>query len=235
MPRQDPDEMLVVVFKTIAMENEQKTLQEGRPIFDDVPICEVRSPGSKEVKHFPATAMSTGWLQDENGKQYQISYAERFRHQFQQFKRDETQTKSGTPLDHVPFLTEAKRAELRALNVYTLETLAGIEGNELKNLGIHGRELKNQAEAYMEEALRRAPDMQLQAQVDALAARNAILEEDILILKAKKQAESENFEDMTAEQLAEYITACTGHAPQGNLSRKTLLRLATDVKAGDLA
>lgn len=226
--------MLVVVFKTIAQENEAKTLQEGRPIYDDVEICEIRAPGSKDVKHFPATAMSTGWLMDEMGKQYQVSYAERFRHQFQQFKRDATQTKSGTPLDHVPFLTEAKRAELRALNVYTLETLAGIEGNELKNLGINGRELKNQAVAYMEEALVNAPTMQLQAQLDAMAARNAILEEDILLLKAKKQADSESFEDMTAEQLAEYITANTGHAPQGNLSRKTLLRLATDIKAGDL-
>ena len=234
MPRQDPDEMLVVVFKTIAQENEAKTLQEGRPIYDDVEICEIRAPGSKDVKHFPSTCMSTGWLQDDMGKQYQISYAERFRHQYQQFKRDAIQTKSGTPLDHVPFLTEAKRAELRALNVYTLETLAGIEGNELKNLGINGRELKNQAVAYMEEALVNAPTLQLQAQLDALAARNAILEEDLLILKAKKQQESESFEDMTAEQLAEYITANTGHAPQGNLSRKTLLRLATDIKAGDL-
>lgn len=234
MPRQDPDEMLVVVFKTVAMENSSKTLQEGRPIFDDVEICEVRSPGSKEVKHFPATAMSTGWHTDEYGKQYQLSYAERFRHQFMQFKRDAVQTKSGTPLDHLPFLTEGKRAELRALNVYTLETLAGIEGNELKNLGINGRELKNQAQAYMEDALVNAPTLQLQAQLEALEARNRVLEEDMSLLKAKKQADSDNFEDMTSEQLADYITANTGHAPQGNLSRKTLLRLATDVKSGEL-
>ena len=62
------------------------------------------------------------------GAEKQITYAERFPHQYQQFKAQAAQTKSGTPLDYAPFLTEARRAELRAQNVYTVEQLAAIDG-----------------------------------------------------------------------------------------------------------
>ena len=57
-----------------------------------------------------------------------VTYAERFARQYQQFKAQAAQTKSGTPLEYAPFLTEARRAELRALNIYTVEALAAIDG-----------------------------------------------------------------------------------------------------------
>jgi hypothetical protein len=49
MPVQDPDDLLVVLFKHLATENKAKSLAEGRPIFDDQEICEIRAPGSKDV------------------------------------------------------------------------------------------------------------------------------------------------------------------------------------------
>ena len=63
-----------------------------------------------------------------DGSQQPISYAERFRRQHQQFKAESVQTKSGTPLEYGRFLTEARRAEMRAQNIYTLEALAAIDG-----------------------------------------------------------------------------------------------------------
>ena len=62
MPAYDPDETLVVLFKHLAVENTQKTLAEGRPIFDEKEVCEIRAPGSKDVKVFHATEMSARWL-----------------------------------------------------------------------------------------------------------------------------------------------------------------------------
>ena len=43
--RLDPDETLVVLFKQDSFENPAKSLAEGRPIFDDKEICEIRAPG----------------------------------------------------------------------------------------------------------------------------------------------------------------------------------------------
>jgi hypothetical protein len=233
----DPDEQLVVLFKYQAMENPEKTLKEGRPIFDDVEVCEIRSPGSKDVKVFPSTAISAdGWKIDPfTGQQRQESYAERFAHQYRQFKASAAQTKTGTPLEHAPFLSDGRRAELRAQNVYTVEQLAAIDGNELKNLGPFGREMKNKAVEFIEESKSAAPNKQMLVELEALKARNAILEEDAIAFKNAKSNDEGEFEPMTLDQLKEFIAANTGRAPVGQPSRKTLVRMAMDCKPEKVA
>ena len=234
----DPDELLVVLFKHLATQNNAKTLQEGRPVFDDVEVCEIRAPGNKDVKVFPANAFSR-WIDNPyTGEQTKQTYAERFAHQYRQFKASATQTKSGTPLDFVPFLSEGRKAELRAQNVYTVEQLAAIEGNELKNLGPGGRDMKNKAEEYIAEARGAAPNKQMLAELEALKARNAILEEDA-VTKARnaEQSGEGEFAGMDLAQLREYIRINSGQEPIGanNMNRKTLVRLAQGVRTEKVA
>ena len=45
--------------------------------------------------------------------------------------------------------------------------------------------------------------------------------------RAKAEAEGE-FDDMSVDQLHEFIAAHTGHAPLGTLNRKTLMRMAIE-------
>jgi len=238
----DPDASLVALFKHHAVLNENKTVAEGRPIYDDVEIVEIRFPGSRAMSPFPATAISH-WAQDPyTGTQRQVTYAERFKRQYQQFKEQNAQTKSGTPLDFVPFLTEGKRAELRAQNIYTVEALADIDGNELKNLGVGGREWKNQAQEFIAESKTSAPNLQLQAELDAIKARNAILEEDMAAAKQAiaegrvRASKEDDFDDMTTDALREYITTHTGHTPVGTgLNRKALVKLAMEARPAKAA
>lgn len=225
MPVRDPDESIVALFKHHAVKNEGKTLKEGRPIYDDMEICELRFPGSRAVSVFPAMAFSH-WINDpETGEQTKMTYAERFARQYRQFKEQHAQTKSGTPLAHALFLTEARRSELRALNIYTVEALAHIDGQELKNLGAGGRDLKNKAQEYIKESKSNAPNLALQAELEALKARNAILEED-----KERRTKDDPFEDMTTDQIRDFIRENTGHAPHGALNRKTLVRMATEAQ-----
>lgn len=229
MPTRDPDAAAVALFKNLAKKNETKSLKEGRPIFDDIEVVEIRFPGSRNVSVFPATAFSH-WTEDfTTGEQTAVTYAERFSRQYQQFKSQSAQTKSGTPLAHVPFLTEARRAELRALNIYTLEALAVVDGQELKNLGHGGRDLKNKAQEYIAESKTNAPNLQMAAELEALKSRNAILEEDAKLKKELKIPDSQ-FDDMTLDQLRDFIATNTGHAPHGSLNRKTLVRMATEAQ-----
>ena len=239
MTVRDPDELLVVLFKHLAVQNRAKTLAEGRPVFDDEEVCEIRAPGNKDVKVFPANSFAR-WLDNPyTGEQIKQSYAERFTHQYRQFKAHATQTKSGTPLDFVPFLSEGRRAELKAQNVYTVEQLAAVEGAELKNLGPGGRDMKNAAEGFIEETRSAAPNMQMLAELEALKARNAILEEDYERRKqmqtAPEGASDNEFEAMSLEQLREYIKVNTGQPPHGALNRKTLTRMAQSVGADKVA
>ena len=231
MPARDPDASLVAVFKNMAIQNPAKTAEAGRPIFDDREVVEIRAPGSRNFSVHPANVMSH-WQDDpETGEQTPVTYAERFRHQYVQFKAHGVQTKTGTPLTHAPFLTEGRRAELRAQNIYTVEALADLDGEPLKNLGYGGRDMKNQAMEYIEEARRGAVDSKLAADLEAIKARNAILEEDIRFMKAQVKTDAgkdDTFEGMSIEQLRDYITANTGKGPVGQPSKSTLVRMARE-------
>jgi hypothetical protein len=230
MPPRDPDAAVVATFRHHANMNTAKSAAEGRPIYDDMEVCELRFAGSRAVSVFPATAFSH-WVNDpQTGEQTKVTYAERFMRQYQQFKMQMAQTKAGTPLAHVPFLTEARRAELKALNIYTIEALASVDGQELKNLGHNGRDLKNKAQEFIAEAKVNAPQTLLAAELEALKARNAILEEDAKVLAEKGDKADAQFDDMTIEQLREYIATNSGHAPHGTIGRKTLVRMASDLK-----
>jgi hypothetical protein len=225
--RDDPDASVVAVFKNNARQNPRKTEEAGRPIFDDCEEVELRYPGSKNVGVYPATDFSH-WADDPmTGSQVKMTYAERFKRQYQQFKLHATQTKSGTPLAQVPFLTEARRAELRAQNIYTVEALAAVDGQELKNLGMGGRDFKNKAIEYLEESRTNAGSAKMQAELDALKAKNEILEEDLKSLKERETSEGK-FAGMPDDQIREYIKTNTGRGVVGQPNRKTLVRMAQD-------
>ena len=224
----NPDDTLVVIFKNHANPNEAKSREAGRLICDDMDVCEIRAPGARNtVSVHPATERSH-WATDPlSGAEVEVTYAERFSKQFQQYKMRQAQTVSGTPLTHAPFLSEGRRAELRALNVYTVEALAALDGQELKNIGLGGRELKNAAQAFIEQSKSNVPNLQMQAEIEALRAKNAVLEEDLAAERNKVDAE---FDGMSLEQLREFITANTGYPPAGTSNRKTLLRMAMDAR-----
>jgi hypothetical protein len=226
--RHDPDDGLVVLFKNHIVPNATKTQIAGRPMFDDMEVCEIRAAGARDYTVQPALARSHWETDPETGQQVEVTYAERFPRQYRQFKAQQAQTKAGTPLTEVRFLTDSKRAELRALNIYTVEALAIIDGAELKNLGPGGRELKNQCMAYIEESKRGAPNLAMQAELEALRARNAVLEEDAQHAKEPANAEGQ-FASMTLDELRDYITTNTGHAPHGSMNRKVLVRMAQNI------
>jgi hypothetical protein len=227
----DPDSSLVALFKNHAVPNPMKSIAENRLICDDMEIVEIRAPGSKNMSPFPAHAVSHWETDPLTGGQRTVTYAERFSRQYQQFKAQNVQTKSGTPLTHAPFLTEARRSELRAQNIYTVEQLALIDGNELKNLGPGGRDMKNRAQEFMADAKLGAPNALMAAELEAARAKLAVLQEDLEAAKkvAAAQADAE-FDDMTDDQLKAFIKTQTGHAPQGALGRKTLVRMAIDAR-----
>ena len=230
MSVKDPDDSIVVIFKEMAVKDEVASLASGRPVFTDAEIVELHYPGSKNWSAHPATSFSH-WATDAlTGEQVKVTYAERFQRQYRQFKAHATQTKTGTPLAYAAFLTEARRAELRAQNIYTVEALAHIDGQELKNLGTGGRDMKNAAMEYIAETQKGAGNAQIQAELEALRAVNAVMAEDLAMLKAQQTTPSagpaDEYEGMDLPQLREFITIHTGQAPLGALNRKTLVRMA---------
>lgn len=253
----DHSEKLVVpVFKVIPRLNKAKTAEAGRPIYEDQEVVEVRYPGNRQtVSVFPAHSFSN-WVVDESGNQVQQTYAERWSDNYRRFKSKQHQVADGTPVSELPFLTEAKRSELRALNIHTAEALAAVDGQELKNLGQGGRDLKNQAQAYLDNASGSATATRQAAEIEELKRRIAELESGDKSDDAKKSRASAKSDDnsdddededvtdeerkgialtdaaieaCTDEELKAYIKRESGSGVRGTPNRETLVTRAREI------
>lgn len=165
----DEDKRLFVQFYVEAVKNETKSAAEGRPIFDEIPHVKIITPGSRDVLVTRAT------------KNYQT----RFPKQWEAFTKSQDQTCiNGTPLSEVPFLTVGQIAELRALNVMTLEQLANLS-DAVAHKFMGAQKMKQQAGAYLLAAFDSAPITDLQNQVNKLVSQNAALSSQVEALSAK--------------------------------------------------
>lgn len=237
----DGDAALVPVFKASSIPNPAKSLLAGRPIHDDLEVVEIRKPGSRDWHVHGAHEQSHAVYDPYSGERSYVTYAERFARQYNQFKAHQAQTKSGTPLTEVNFLTLARIAELKGQNIYTIEALAAIDGNELKNLGYAGRDLKNKAQQYITASQKGAPNAIVLAELEASKALIMTMEQELDALKAnvtgkprsseKSHPEKERLAKMTIEQLRAYIEEMTGEPIIGFMPKPVLLRQAYDFAA----
>jgi len=171
---------LHIEFFIDPVENVKKSEAEGRPIFEDREMVRIKFVGDPK-KELVAPAHDKFMRDRETGAW--ISYAEAYHRHYEAFKTGQAALGEGTPIAELPFITAAKRAELKALNIHTAEGLAQLDGTNLQRLGMYGRDLKNKAQAYIDDAKAKAPVAHLAAENAALRERMEALEE---MLKASQ-------------------------------------------------
>jgi hypothetical protein len=178
----DPNALTHVVFRMHATPNEAKSQQAGRPIYDEMEVCDISFAGNKStIGTFPAHEI-VGYVDDPVMGRVEQTYAQKYNQEYLAFKNSDPAALGGTPLEELPFLTQAKRLELKAVHVYTAEALAALDGNNLKMLGVDGRDLKDKAQLYIDTAQQGVSNADLQEQV---SKQNAVIEQ--------MQAELEQF------------------------------------------
>lgn len=166
--QEDADKKLFVVFFREAVHNAFKSIEAGRPIFDDVDMIRIHTPGSRDTTVSPAHA----------------GYQARFPRQWKQYVDGQVQTSTGTPLSSVTWLSAGQVAELGVFSIKTVEQLAAMPDN-IANKFMNHHILKQQAARFMEAAAGAAPMLKLQAE---LRARDERIEE----LQAAVQAMQES-------------------------------------------
>lgn len=167
----DADKKLLVVFFTEPVQNASRTLDEGRPIFDDVDMIRIMYPGQRDTTVGIAHA----------------GYQQRFPRQWAQYKARQTQTISGTPLSAVTWLTRGQVAELNHVNIHSVEQLAGMPDSVAAKFMNH-HQLKQQAQAFLDAAAGSAPLLKMQAELGRRDEQIAELQAQMATMLANQAA-----------------------------------------------
>ena len=159
------DDKLFVVFFNHPRRDVEKSNEEGRPIFHEEVYVRIMVPGDKDsVVIRPARDMDK----------------QRFPKQLAAFEKGEGEIHDGTPLKAWPMITRSQCEELKFFGVYTVEQLAELADVHVQKFMGVGM-LKQQAQAFIQQAKDSAPLVQLNAAIDAkdseIAALNQAVEE----------------------------------------------------------
>lgn len=180
---QGPDGTALRFFERPTKNNFQSE-KHGRPIFDTSLIVEVMVPGSREstpefeverVYCDEAGKDASGNRLVERSPKY-VQYAA----QIDAYKaQNGVGLAQGTPISQWPNVDTGTAATLKAAGIFTVEMLAGVQDGHLNNLGMGGRVLRDQAQAFLNSRQFGVPTAQLSAetthlreQVERLTAEN---------------------------------------------------------------
>jgi len=129
------DDKLFVRFFNKPVRNEAKSMEAGRVIMEDHVFVNVKIPGDKNND-----VMKDCTLQPE--------YIQRFPVHYERFRKNQEQL-VGTPINALPFLTEAQVEEYRAMNIRTVEQLAGLADVQAQTI-LGSISHKQQAQAWLD-------------------------------------------------------------------------------------
>jgi hypothetical protein len=154
------DDKLHITFKTEAVMNPSASTKAGRPIYDDIDMVVIRTPGSQltsivaPIKH----------------------YMDRFGSRYRVWKETQMQAQSGTPLDNFPFLFNKPSliAELKYRNIFTVEQLAELSDSGKQSI-MGGHELCKKAAEWISKTASDADDAEKEEMRKKMAAMEAQL------------------------------------------------------------
>ncbi len=160
------DSGLYVEFSMEPIQNDQRSEEEGRPIFEDKEYITIRIIGdTKTVRKRPVQLNWVGNTPPDH---------ERWPRQYQAFKSQQSQILDGTPIIEWASITKSDAASMKAMNIHTVEMLASLGENNLNWLG--ARQMRDKAKAWLEQAKDGSG-------LTRLIAENETLKNDIQALK----------------------------------------------------
>ncbi len=154
----EADKNLAVRFFSQALPDEAASVVEGRPIYKDTEMIEIRVRGDRN--NIVCRPVRQG---DER----------RFRGAFENYKRGNDALVSGTPLKEWPVMGNAMIEEMKYLGFTTVEQIA--EANDGVCSRVPGlTHFKNKAKIFLEYAKGAAPLEQLSERVKALESQTEV-------------------------------------------------------------
>lgn len=161
----NPDSRLFVEFYSKPIQNNFRTAQEGRPIFDDMDMVKIYVPGD------PTTVIDTP-ARDE--------HKARFPRHWAHYQNIHTSgPEAGTQLSAWSILSKSQVEELRALKFFTVESVATASDAQLQRIGMIAgmspHAFRDRANRYLKAAADDSVYNQQAEETKRLAEQNAAL------------------------------------------------------------
>lgn len=172
-------------FYTAAVENKAASKSAGRKIFREMEMVDILIVGDSK-------SMVTHRVTPE--------IADRYPREYDAFKRNVEIAAEGTPLQEWPRATKSMVAEFGALNIRTVEDLAGLSDAQVQKLGTGGLTFREQAKAYLAQAAGAAPAERLAAENEELKARMQRMDETIAALAEKVESVQVERDELVEEK-----------------------------------
>lgn len=145
-------------FHIEPVQDEAATAAAGRPIFRDEERVEIIMPGNPLNR--PVRVVT-----DEHRQRWPQQYAA--------FKAGTTMAADGTPIEQWSVLTPAMVRTLKYLEIHTVEQCAGLNDLAIQRVGIGGRQIRDAAVAYLDDA---ASQKMLTEKIRAVEIKDAQIE-----------------------------------------------------------
>lgn len=182
-----------LAFSRIAVENRQKSLDEKRPVFDNVDHVTITAIGSKDSVTKPALPWLEACDQQVREERLPAEWASKYRSAYEHWARGEEAPVNGIPIGMWEGASPAERASCKAIHILTVEDLAMANEEAKRRLGMGALDLVNRAKRYLDAASGPgalvAENKDLQEKYKASEARRVALEERVMALEAKFGAE----------------------------------------------
>lgn len=175
----EADKQLLVKFEKVPMEDKVESAKEGRPIFKDIVMIDIRIPGQRD-----SIVRRKATYADE----------QRFPEHLRLFKLRvdgaEAEAEKGTPLSTYPAIPRRLVEEMAFFNVTTVEHLANISDTHIDKFP-GGQNMKRAAQEWLARAENDGSVNELKAELASKDARLVKLEAQIEKLLAREEEQDE--------------------------------------------
>lgn len=220
--------------------NKRKSDEQGAPVFDEIEMCEIRVAGDKGTIHHHRANAPYHLIRNGPGDMGQwLTPADIFPDEYKAFQENREQLRGGVPITEAPFLSAGEIETCKALNIFTVEALAGIEKTE--KLGMGGDIWVEGAKSYLDDRSSRRDVSALEREVAELKAKLGVEADPPAQVEVPANpgdevvTEDGPFEGMGKADLKMYIKERTGETPRGNPSIETLLEMCKEAAAEAVA
>lgn len=165
-----------VRFETRSEENRTESIEQGRKVYRDRDWVIITPPGGKDVVENHAEQWLANIRDRSQVGQYDPEWVDTFSKMYSLFKEGKDMPEEGTPLRmSTTIFTPAEIANCLAVNIRTLEQLAGANEEAMGRIGMGGRALKMRAQ----EAIKIGEGKGDALKVEALEIQNADLKQKV--------------------------------------------------------